>query len=96
MIFNRRNQLNFTKERSQILNELAATPQGQKEYLEWLVESIKDISNDRGLGFCYWSPDWVAFEGNEATSTNGSSWENQCMFDFDHKALPVFDVFRNN
>ena len=22
--------------------------------------------------------------------------QNQCMFGFDHKALPIFDVFRNN
>lgn len=90
------NTTNYIGDSSQILNEFSATPQGQKAYLEWLVSIIKAIPNDKGIGFCYWAPDWVAFNGNEATSTNGSSWENQCMFDFDHKALPVFDVFRSN
>jgi arabinogalactan endo-1,4-beta-galactosidase len=60
------------------------------------VTAIKAIPNEKGIGFCYWTPDWVAFSGNEATSTNGSSWENKCLVDFDHKALPVFEVFRTN
>ena len=81
-------------ESNQILTEFPATPEGQKSYFEWLVATIQSIPNQNGIGFCYWAPDWVAFTGNENTSTNGSAWENQCMFDFDHKALPVFEVFR--
>lgn len=87
---------NLIGDNSQILSQFAASPEGQKAYFEWLVTAIDAIPNDKGTGFCYWAPDWVAFEGNEATSTNGSAWENQCMFDFDHNALPVFDVYRNN
>lgn len=90
------NCINFIGDDSQILTEFSATPWGQKAYLEWLVNTIKSIPNQKGIGFCYWAPDWVAFVGNENTSTKGSAWENQCMFDFDHKALPIFDVFRNN
>lgn len=90
------NSNNYVGDKSQILTEFSATPEGQKAYFEWLVTTIKSIPNEKGLGFCYWAPDWVAFDGNENTSTNGSAWENQCMFDFDHKALPVFDVFRDN
>lgn len=87
---------NFIGDSSQILSEFPATPAGQKAFFEWLVTTIKSIPNQKGIGFCYWAPDWVAFSGNENTSTNGSAWENQCMFDFDHQALPVFDVFREN
>ncbi|MBT8394642.1 MAG: arabinogalactan endo-1,4-beta-galactosidase [Bacteroidia bacterium] len=90
------NSTNFIGDSSQILTEFPATPQGQKAYFEWLVQTIKNIPNNRGKGFCYWAPDWVAFIGNEITSTSGSAWENQCIFDFDHKALPVIDVFRAN
>lgn len=90
------NNNNFIGDNSQILTEFPATPHGQKAYFEWLVETIKNIPNNRGKGFCYWAPDWVSFSGNEITSTNGSSWENQCMFDFDHGSLPVFDVFNDN
>ncbi|HLT33456.1 MAG TPA: glycosyl hydrolase 53 family protein [Aquaticitalea sp.] len=87
---------NYIGNSSQILTEFSATPEGQKAYFQWLVSAIQAIPSNKGIGFCYWAPDWVAFEGNETTSTNGSSWENQCMFDFEHKALPVFDVYRTN
>lgn len=90
------NSNNFIGDESQILSQFAATPQGQKAYLTWLVNTIKDIPNNHGIGFCYWAPDWVAFSGNENTSTSGSSWENQCVFDFDLNALPIFDVYKNN
>lgn len=87
------NQTNFIGSLDQTLNEFSPTPQGQKAYLEWLITTLKNIPNNKGIGFCYWAPDWVAFNGNETTSTNGSSWENQCLFDFDHKALPALDTF---
>lgn len=87
---------NFIGSSDQILSEYAATPEGQKAYFNWLVNTIKNIPNNRGIGFCYWAPDWVAFSGNENTSSSGSAWENQCMFDFDLKALPVFDVYKSN
>ena len=80
----------------QTIPEFSPTPQGQKAYFQWLENTLKSIPNKKGLGFCYWAPDWVAFSGNENTSTNGSAWENQCMFDFDHRALPIFDVFSAN
>jgi len=60
------------------------------------VSTLRAIPNNHGIGFCYWVPDWIAFSGNEATTTYGSSWENQCMFDFEGKALPQFDVYRTN
>lgn len=90
------NQANFIGTLDQTLEEFLPTPQGQKAYFEWLVTTIKNIPNNRGIGFCYWAPDWVAFNGNENTSTNGTSWENQCLFDFDLKALPALDVFNTN
>ncbi|WP_299521579.1 glycosyl hydrolase 53 family protein [Winogradskyella sp.] len=90
------NQTNFIGSTDQILEEFSPSPQGQKAYFEWLIETIKNIPNNHGIGFCYWAPDWVAFDGNEATSTVGSSWENQCLFDFELKALPALDLFNSN
>lgn len=90
------NSNNFIGSADQLLSEFSATPQGQKAYFEWLVSAIENIPNNHGIGFCYWAPDWIAFSGNENTSTSGSAWENQCMFDFNHQALPVFDVFKAN
>ena len=90
------NSNNYIGDSSQILTEFPATPLGQKAYFEWLIQAIKNIPDNKGKGFCYWAPDWVTFTGNETTSTNGSAWENQCMFNFEHEALPVFDVYTSN
>lgn len=92
----RDNSTNYIGDSSQILREFPATPEGQKAYFEWLVNTIKKILDNKGIGFCYWAPDWVAFEGNSTTSSAGSAWENQCMFDFSHRALPIFDIYREN
>ena len=48
-------------------------------------------ATQRGSGFCYWGTEWVAFRGTQ--STNGSPWENQALWDFNNKALPVMEVF---
>lgn len=90
------NSNNYIGSIDQIIPEFSPTPQGQKAYMEWLITTIKNIPNNKGIGFCYWAPDWVAFSGNENTSTNGSAWENQCVFDFNLKALPVLDTFNAN
>ncbi|MGB5418069.1 glycosyl hydrolase 53 family protein [Algibacter sp.] len=90
------NSINYIGDKNQILTEFPATPEGQKAYLEWMVSIIKKIPNNKGLGFCYWAPDWVAFTGNVTTSTNGSAWENQCLFDFNFKALPAFEIYNSN
>lgn len=74
---------------NQLIPQYAATPQGQKQYLEALVTQIK--SSSYGLGFCYWGGEWVAFRGNQAS--NGSTWENQALWDFNFKALPVLEVY---
>lgn len=90
------NLTNYIGSINQTIPEFAPTPQGQKAYLEWLINTIKNIPRNKGIGFCYWAPDWVAFNGNETTSTNGTSWENQCVFDFNLKALPILDAFNTN
>ena len=90
------NSTNFIGDINQTITEFSPTPQGQKAYLEWLVTTLKNIPENRGIGFCYWAPDWVAFSGNEVTSTQGSAWENQCLFDFNLNALPAMAVFESN
>lgn len=72
-----------------ILPEYPATPQGQKEFIAKIKELI--FSTQRGIGFCYWGGELVAFNGQEAT--DGSAWENQALYDFDNKVLPVITEF---
>lgn len=73
----------------QILPQYPATPQGQKDFMLKIKELI--TSTDKGIGFCYWGGELVAYNGKEAK--DGSPWENQALFDFDHKILPVISAF---
>ena len=85
---------NYIGNVNQILPDYPPTPQGQKDFMLKMIAIIKNIPNNKGIGFVYWAPDWVAFSGNVTTSTMGSAWENQCLWDFNNKALPAFDVFQ--
>ncbi len=71
-----------------ILPDFPATQEGQKDFLLELKEKIK-LAN--AFGFCYWAPDWVAWDGPE--SQRGSSWENQALFDFENKETEATEVF---
>jgi arabinogalactan endo-1,4-beta-galactosidase len=77
---------------NQLIPAYPASPQGQKNYMLAVKNLLKET--DSGIGFAYWGTEWLAFRGNE--STNGSSWENQALWDFDHKALPAMDVFNQD
>ena len=48
---------------------------------------------ENGIGFCYWGTELIAWKGNQ--STDASTWENQAMFDFENKALPVLREFKS-
>ena len=71
----------------QLIDDYPATATGQANFLR----KIKEISIQNGnYGFCYWGTEWVAFRGEQAN--NGSSWENQALFDFNNKALSAMQV----
>ncbi|MEO5776859.1 MAG: glycosyl hydrolase 53 family protein [Flavobacterium sp.] len=77
---------------SQIIPTYPATNDGQRQYLFAIKNTVKQSTN--GIGFCYWGSEWIAFRG--PTSTNGSSWENQALWDFTNNSLPVMDAFNAN
>lgn len=74
---------------NQLIPNYPATPMGQKNYLLAIKNLLKETNS--GIGFAYWGTEWLAFRGTE--STNGSAWENQALWDFDHKLLPAIEVF---
>ena len=57
-------------------------------------DEIKQLTNDveNGIGFCYWGGELISWKGNQ--SIDASSWENQALFDFESKALPVLREFK--
>ncbi|NOQ91598.1 MAG: arabinogalactan endo-1,4-beta-galactosidase [Flavobacteriaceae bacterium] len=75
-----------------ILPEYPATPQGQKDFISKLKEILN--ATNKGIGFCYWEGGFVAFDG--PNSTTGSPWENQALYDFNNKALPILNEFTND
>jgi len=76
---------------SQILYpDFTASLNGQKEFLTEIKSIVKSIPN--GIGLAYWGAEWVAYDG--PTSTKGSSWENQALFDYNFKATPAIEVFK--
>ncbi len=74
---------------NQLIPEFPATPEGQANFMSALVSIMKQSSDYDNAGVCYWAADWVAFKGPMAT--DGSTWENQALFDFEYKALPALD-----
>lgn len=76
---------------NQLLADYAATPEGQKAYLAQIRHIVQNVAQAKG--FCYWGAEWIAFKGNQ--SQEGSSWENQTLYDFNNKALPALEVFKN-
>jgi arabinogalactan endo-1,4-beta-galactosidase len=86
------NTNNVIGDNSQIIfPDFPASLEGQTAYLQEIKAIVKSLN--KGVGFGYWGAEWVAFEGK--TAANGSSWENQALFDFDLKATPALEVFKD-
>lgn len=80
---------NVIGSQDQILAEYPATADGQKDFLLRIRQIVKQ--SPKGFGFAYWGGEWISFKGS--TANNGSSWENQALWDFNNKALPVIEAF---
>jgi len=83
---------NILGQENQLISAYPATEIGQNNFLLALKTAIQESAS--GIGYCYWEPEWVAFRG--LTSTNGSPWENQALWDFDNNALSGLEFFTKN
>ncbi len=81
---------NVIGDNAQILSQFSATSEGQKQYLQEIKNIMINIP--KGIGFCYWGTEWIAYKG--ANATEGSSWENQAFWDFNNQLLPVSEVYK--
>ena len=79
---------NIVGSTDQLMTEYVPTPQGQLEFMIAMNQLSLDV--DSCLGWSYWAPEWVAYDGSE--SSTGSSWENLSWWDFEGNPLPIFDV----
>lgn len=65
----------------------AVSPEGQFNYLRDLTQTIIKAG---GKGIQYWEPAWISSRLNDGWGI-GSSWENNCFFDFNGNTLPAID-----
>ncbi len=73
---------NFVGRESQLVPGFPASPAGQSAFLKKLHEIVKAVPEHRGVGVCYWAPEYVAFRTIETPC------ENLCLFDLERKLLP--------
>lgn len=57
----------------------------------WRGVDVSFLPEMEGDDRCQCAPDWVTSQGDK--STEGSTWENAALFDFDWAALPAWVAF---
>lgn len=78
-----------------------STPEGQRDYVIDLINTVKSVRDGRCVGVLYWDPVLVRQQGiGWALYGNGQARPNvvetTTFFDYEHKALPVLCAFRDN
>lgn len=65
--------------------------QGQATAIRDIISTVSSVNG--GCGVFYWEPAWIPVKGAGLSTTEGDTWENQCMFDFQGRVLPSLNVF---
>ncbi len=81
------NTQNIVGEPGQLLQGYPATVEGQKDFLNDLINIVRDIPDNKGSGLFYWAPEWIS------VPSFGSPWENVTLFDFTGEVLNSISVF---
>lgn len=71
-----------------LIDGYPATPEGQKRYV---VDLIQEVIDGGGTGVMYWEPAWISSDMKDLWG-QGSSWENNAFYNFQGRALPVFEA----
>jgi len=81
-------------------NGFPATPEGQKDMLTLMLNTVAHTAGGLGTGVFYWEPAWIPVPKDENgdyqagwKTKEGNAWDNQAMFDFGGNALPSLDAF---
>ncbi len=81
-------------------------PGGQRQFMLDLMNAIRSVDNDRGIGFFYWEPTWINLaQARWASETGakylnnndkpGNVWANLALFDFGGNALPALQAIKD-
>ncbi len=83
-----------------------ASPEGQRQFMQDILQAIVSIPDDKGAGFFWWEPAWLpvpgsswatpaAFDYLHDAGPVGNEWANQTLFDYDGNVLPTLDMIRD-
>ena len=95
----------FTPELAKTIKHSIDT-KGECAFMRDLMEAVRSVKNNRGIGFFYWEPTWINIEkacwATEAgkkylnnSSTSANAWANLALFDFNGNALPALKTIRD-
>jgi arabinogalactan endo-1,4-beta-galactosidase len=90
-------QKNVVHSASQLTYGYTATEAGQAALLRDVMTIVRAVPAGRGLGIFYWEPTWTAVPGNgwdPADPASGNEWENQALFNFDHRPTMALNEFK--
>ena len=72
---------------------LPASVANQRLMTEMTFNTVATVDNGKGLGVFYWEPLWIAVDGVGVTKGEGNEWDNQILFDSNHRALDSINAF---
>ena len=72
------------------------TKEGQKNFMLELSNAIKNVSNQRVLGYIYWDPIFINTPGIGWILGDKNYVSNTTLFGFDGKVNPVMDAIKHN
>jgi len=78
---------NIVGSSSQLHPGYPASVEGQAAFLREVIRLVRRVPSGRGIGVCYWAPEYISVPGL------GSPWENNTLFDFQGNALSSMSVF---
>lgn len=65
--------------------------QGQATAVRDVIAAVASVKG--GAGVFYWEPAWLPVKGAGLSKSEGCTWENQAMFDFNGRYLPSLAVW---
>jgi arabinogalactan endo-1,4-beta-galactosidase len=90
-------QKNVVNSLEQLTPGYPATEMGQAANLRDIMTVVRAVPAQRGLGIFYWEPTWIAIPGNgwdPADPASGNEWENQALFNFEHRPTMALNEFK--
>ncbi len=82
------------------------TKEGQKDFMNAVLDVIGQVPDHKGKGFFYWEAGWIPVPGSgwatpgalkyiEEKGPCGNEWANQALFDYEGNALPALEAIRD-